>query len=270
MILFLSLSVMLADASIRALERATSITTTESLVAIFFLVSKPEHDNEMWDSTFLDDEGRDVFTYAAALSYDWKQRGVTAGIVGFTSANDGKASWGDLQPVLHQYARLGGKDAERMLSLAETAHTSNADADALCDSIKSLHGHERDMFEQSQIDSLCAPGGYVHEAIDAIGDLDLPPHPLYVAIVFDTALNFGLGGEYCPKTWLAKNGTRGDAKKTFRAFLEWKASAGAKNNHNGCKHNAEQRAKQFKKLLDKNHLTLPRRSCEEAVRWKMK
>jgi hypothetical protein len=261
---------MLADASIRALARATSISTTESLVAIFFLVSKPEHDNEKWDSTFLDDTGRDVFTYAAALSYDWKQRGVTTGIVGFTSANDGKASWGDLRPVLDRYARLGGKDAERMLSLSETAHKKKADADTLCHSINALKGRDRDLFEQAQIEALCAPGGYVYEATAAIGGLDLPPHPLYVSIVFDTALNFGLGGEHCPRKWLAKNGTRGDAKKTFRAFLEWKASVGSKNNHNSCKHNAEQRSKQFKKLLDKNHLTLPRASCEEAVRWTMK
>lgn len=249
------------------LAKTTSIGDSDSWTSIFFLVSKSEHDNQDYTKTFISAHGGSVFTYAEALRYDWKQRGVTCGLVGFTTANSGNDKWGDAQPMFRMFHKIGGPD---LIPLASECHKDRAKADELCKTIRDLRDEDHDTFMEAQIHALCGPNGYVYETAQVLGELDLPPHPLLFAAVLDTMLNFGLGGKYCPKKWLQKNGARGNAEKTLKKFLKWKREASSKNNHNSCKHNAQCRSDMFKALLSKKQWSLPRAACEAVVTWKMK
>ena len=245
--------------------------------AIFFLVSKGEHDNETYDKTFTSAEGKSVFTYASALSYDWKQRGVTMGIVGFTTANDKKAAWGDAQPMLRRFHALGGPD---LVKEADRAHTDKKHADALCKTIQALKGDEYNTFVEAQLDALCNKGGYMYETVHVLESCGIPVTPLAIAMVFDTLLNFGLGGRYCPVKWLQKHSMDSmdsmdvkdvdDPSRVLIQFLKFKALAGAKNNHNSCRHNAKARAGMFRRLVKRDAWSLPQSACERVVTWTMK
>ena len=241
--------------------------TDDEWSAIFFLVSKGEHDNEAWDKTFTSAHGGSVFTYADALKYDWKQRGVTCGIVGFTTANDGKPEWGDAQPMLKKFHKLGGPD---LTPLAKDAHKNKEHAETLCKKIGQLEGADYDTFVDAQMAMLCEKGGYLYETVHVLIAADIPRTPLFIAALFDTALNFGLGGKYCPVHWMKEHACKGNSARTLRAFLKFKAESGARNHHNSCKHNAEGRADQFLKLMQKGDWNLSRSGCESVVAWTMK
>lgn len=250
------------------LQQTTSIGSTDVWTNIFFLISKSEHDNEDYDKTFISAHGGSVFTYAEALRYDWKNnRGVTCGLVGFTTANSGKASWGDAQPMFRFFHKLGGKD---LIPLASECHIHKAKADALCQFIRSMDSSEHDLFMRAQVMALCCRGGYVYETAQILGELRLPPHPLLFAALLDTMLNFGLGGRWCPRAWLQKKGKRGNATVTLKRFLRWKKRVSSKNHHNSCRHNARCRSNMFKKLMKRNEWSLSRAACEKVVRWRMK
>lgn len=249
------------------LQETTSIGSADVWTSIFFLISKNEHDNDAFDKTFVSAHGGSVFTYAEALRYDWKQRGVTCGLVGFTTANDGKASWGDAQPMFRIFQKLSGKD---LVPLASACHTDRSKADSLCQYIRSLDGDEHDLFMQAQVMALCSKGGYVYETAHLLGHLNLPPYPLLFSAVLDTMLNFGIGGRWCPKAWLLKHGRKGRTTRTLEKFLRWKRRAGSKNHHNSCKHNARCRSDMYKKLLRQKQWSLPRAACEQVVTWRMK
>lgn len=232
----------------------------------FFLVSKSEHNNQDPSKTFVSDKGTSVFTYAEPLSYDWMQRGVTMGVVGFTTANDGKASWGDAQKMLHVFHVLGGPD---LLPQALRCHIDLTCAKHLCKTIESFSEHEQRRFVDAQFEVLTSKGGYLYESVDILRQLDIPVRPLLVAAIFDTLLNYGIGGTYCPLTWLRKNAVRGSKTKTLRKFLKWKRSVSYKNNHNSCKQNGYNRSDMFQKLLKKKSWDLDPVLCQRAVMWKM-
>jgi hypothetical protein len=242
--------------------------TKEEYTMIFFMVSKSEHDNQDPDRTFLCANGESVWAYAEALSYDWHQRGVTMGIVGFTTANSGRASWGDATPVLMALKRMGGPD---LLTLAETCHENKADAKTLCREIHSLDEEMMRRFATAQMEALTRPKtGYLFEAVNMCRELDVPIKPLLVGAIFDTLLNFGIGGRYCPLAWLRKHGKRGSKTKTLRRLLRWKRRISCINNHNSCKHNGRNRSDQFKRLLRQKEWSLSRKACMKAVWWQMK
>lgn len=241
--------------------------TDDEWLAIFFLVSKGEHDNQAWDKTFTSAHGESVFTYADALKYDWKQRGVTCGIVGFTTANDGKAEWGDAEPMFREFHKLGGPN---LTPLAKDAHKNKEHAETLCKRIANLEGEEYEKFVDAQMAMLCKKGGYLYEAAHILDKCNLKTTPLFLAALFDTALNFGLSGKYCPVHWIKEHALRGNSARTLKAFLKFKAESGSRNHHNSCKHNAEERADQFLKLLQKGDWNLSRAGCEAVVTWTMK
>lgn len=249
------------------LSKMTSIDTLDAWTSIFFLVSKSEHDNEDYSKTFVSAHGGSVFTYAEALRYDYKERGVTMGLVGFTTANSGKAQWGDAQPMFRIFHELGGPD---LCPMAAECHKDKSKADALCKRIRSMDKAEHDTFMAAQVQALCCRGGYVFETAQTLGSLHLPPTPLMFSAVLDTMLNFGIGGTWCPKAWLLKHGVEGDQEKTLKAFLKWKKGASSKNHHNSCKHNAKYRTKMFQTLLKKKEWSLSRAACEKVVKWTMK
>lgn len=249
------------------LGACTGLTDAATWTSIFFLISKSEHDNEDYSKTFVSAHGDSVFTYAEALRYDYRERGVTMGIVGFTTANSGRASWGDAQHVFKVFRMLGGPD---LLPMTMQCHLDRSKATALCRVIRSLKGRERDIFIRSQMTVLCRPGGYIYETAQVLGDANLPPSPLMFAAVLDTMLNFGIGGRWCPKKWFKKHAVSGNQKRTLRKFLRWKKRVSKKNHHNSCAHNARCRSNMFKKLMKKRAWNLPVEACQEVVQWTMK
>ena len=263
------MSIPFAPHDLKPLQEICNLPT-DSWYAVFYLVSKGEHDNEKYEKTFTSAEGGSVWTYASALSYDWKQRGVTTGVYGATTANDGKSAWGDAESMFKRFHELGGPDFSQ---LASKAHTDKKVADELCKKIQHLDGKAYEWYIQAQLEALCRKGGYIYESVHALESCGIERTPLAIACVFDTALNFGLGGKYCPVSWLKKHGRKDeqkDGEEVLLQFLKFKALVGSKNNHNSCRNNAVNRANMFVKLVRKKDWLLSRKGCEAVVTWTMK
>lgn len=253
--------------NVKVLEEATGIDCIDTLTAIFFLLSKSEHDNEKWDDTFVSEGGKSVFFYAKRLPYDGEQRGCTVGLAGWTTANDGKDKYGDFPDLSVRYKRMGGVDLRK---LCKGLTKNKEKAKEFCDTIKNLHGKHADLFVTAQLKQLCRTGGYVYESVQAIRDAGITkPSPLLIAAVVDTAINQGFGGKWCPRAWLKEN-KNDDEKKLLKEFLKWKRVAATKNHHNDPPSNGEERSDMFQKLLDAGALDLERAECEKAVKWKMR
>jgi hypothetical protein len=242
--------------------------SAQEYTMIFFLVSKSEHDNMDPEKTFLCADGNNVFTYAEALEYDWTERGVTLGICGFTSANSGNSKYGDAEKVFHRFYELGGPD---LLPIALRCHKDKAAANHLCKTIQKFTTNETFLFTKAQLDIITNPKGYLYEAVKSIRQLDVPVKPLLVSALFDTLLNFGIGGRYCPLAWMQKRGKRNSKTKTLRRLLRWKRKVGCKNHHNSCKHNGQARSDMFKQLLKKKQWDLQDiDTLRKVVQWRMK
>jgi len=258
----------LSDGAVQALNSALNVTfTAHEYTMIFFLVSKSEHNNEDPKKTFMCANGESVWTYAEPLQHDWRQRGCTIGVVGFTTANSSKAAWGDAQPMLRTFRRMGGPD---LLRLTDDCHKDKAAAHVFCSTIHSLSETEVELLTRAQLQQLASRKGYLFEAVRICRELDLPIKPLLIAAFFDSLLNFGIGGTYCPLTWLVAHAKRGSKTKTLRRFLRWKRKVGSLNSHNSCKHNARNRSDMFKQLLRKKAWSLDEQACRKVVRWRMK
>jgi hypothetical protein len=68
------------------LEKTTGLGDFEAWRNIWLLISKGEQDNDTVDGTFEIERNKgSLFGYASALKYDKDVRGVTMGIVGWTS-----------------------------------------------------------------------------------------------------------------------------------------------------------------------------------------
>jgi hypothetical protein len=236
--------------------------TQEQWLMVFFLTAKSEHDIEDPDLTFSSHDKRNVFFYCEALSYDYRQRGCTFGLVGFTT---GGTEAGDAPAVFKAYHELGGPD---LLEESKVCHTDKAKAKVFCQRIHALEGDQA--FVQAQLDVLCSPEGYMYEAVKAIRKLDISVSPLFFAAVYDSMLNFGLGGKWCPKKFLQHRGIQGKHVQSLKDFLVWKRRASCKNNHNSCKHNGLCRANMYKSLLKKQGWDLPLVKVEKVVHWAMK
>jgi hypothetical protein len=253
--------------NVKVLKKSTGIDCIDTLTAIFFLLSKSEHDNEKWEKTFLGEDGKSVFFYAKRLPYDGEQRGCTVGLAGWTTANGGKDKNGDFHDLAVRYKRMGGIDLRKLCK----GLTKNKDkAKEFCDKIRNLHGEHADLFVTAQFKQLCRPGGYIHDSVEAIEDAGIKkPSALLIAAVVDTAINQGFGGKWCPRAWL-KEHADDDEKKLLKAFLKWKRVAATKNHHNDPPSNGEERSDMFKNLLDAGALDLDRAECEKAVKWRMR
>ena len=260
----------LTKASLEHLEKCSGISDIDTWTAIFFLLSKSEHNNMKWDDTFTGEDGKSVFFYAKRLPYDGEQRGVTTGLAGWTTANDGKDAYGDFHKLAVRYKRMGGIDL-RKLAKGLTKDTDKASR--FCEKIKGLRGDMADLWVETQLKHLARPDGYIFESCQALKDAGVPhPLPLTVAAVVDTAINQGFGGKWCPRTWLKEHAvtTSDDELKLLREFLKWKRISATKNNHNSPPSNGEKRADMFLKLLDSGMMCLKRTHCESVVTWKMK
>jgi len=255
---------------LKTLGNATGIYDYEQWLACWLLISKAEHDNEDEEKTFFTQKGESVFTFADFLPYDWTDRGVTCGLVGFTSANCGKESWGDLQPVLKLLKKHGGPD---LLKYAKTCHKDKDDAKKLCRKIHQLEGSDFDAFVEAQIEALVVKNGYIYETVNAWKDVGVSkPSILAIATVFDASLNQGYCGKDGGCVNLKKIGKKheGDENKILRDFNTWRREVAARSNYNSCPHNGHSRSDMYEDLRKGGHFHLTVKDVKQVNSWRMK
>lgn len=260
----------LNESVLKILGDATGIRDYQQWLACWLLISKSEHDNQDENKTFLAQNGESVFQYADFLPYDWTERGVTCGLVGFTTANDGKPEWGDLEPVLHRLKKKGGPD---LLGLTKTCHTNKNDAKKLCKKIHDLSGEDLNRFIESQFEALVNTDGYICETVKAWKHVGIEcPSMLAVATVFDTSLNQGFDGKDGGCTNLKKIGKKhqGDENAILKEFNEWRRRVAGKKNYNSCAHNGHCRSDMYESLRKDEHFKLAVDDVKKVLGWKMK
>lgn len=248
------------------LEKETGIGSKESWRNCFLLVSKSEHDNENPTKAFLTDKGESVFTYADAIN-DKRQRGVTMGLVGFTTADAGKDGHGDAMPLFATYKRLGGPD---LAPLAKGCCTDQHAQEAMIKAVKKAGSDLK--WVLAQWSELFKEGGYLRETMQAWKKLGIDkPSALAIAVTFDSALNFGCEGSDGACKFLVKLGKKGDEAATLDAYCKWKAKIGGKNDYNSSEKNGKARGDMFGDLVKAKcfHLIDCDKEIKKAVSWKM-
>jgi hypothetical protein len=260
----------LSDKVLKILGDATGLRDRDAWLGIFFLLSKSEHDNERVDSTFESDNHKSVFFYAKRLPYDGEQRGVTVGLAGWTTANDGNDKYGDFPKLAVRYKKIGGVDLRK---LCKGLTKDKAKAEEFCNKIHSLQGEYAEKFVLAQFSDLCHSKGYIYEAGSALKAIGIEhPSPLTLAAVIDTLINQGLGGKWCAVEWLKeyyaehRSVTEG---RVLKDFLAWKMVAATKNEHNNPPSNGKARTQMFVDLMKGDGWNVPIPMCEKVVKWKM-
>lgn len=252
------------------LKKETGIDSADAWWNIWWLISKPEHDNEEKKDAFEADDGTSLFQYAAALSYDRKERGVTMGIVGFTTACDGKDGEGDAKTLFDIYKTLGGED---LSPLMKGCAKNKAACKKLCKKIKSLG--DEPAWVEAQWRALFAPGetGYLRQTMKAWKSIGVDaPSPLAIATVFDASLNQGSGGPDGGCVFLTKLGVRGDEDATLQKYNAWRAKVAGTKEYNEPAINGKNRAGQFESLRKAGCSSLEKCDAEiqRAIGWEMK
>lgn len=172
------------------LKKTTGLDDAEAWRNIWLLVSKSEHDNADPAKAFLTDKGKSLFSYASALSYDWKDRGVTMGIVGWTTACDGHDGKGDAPVLFKIYKDLGGDD---LMKYCNGCTKDKSKCSALIKKIESLAKDPKWVQAQwKQLVTKADDGAYLFHTIDTWKKLGIAnPSALAIATVFDASLNQG-------------------------------------------------------------------------------
>jgi hypothetical protein len=259
------------------LKKATGISSKEAWKSIFLIVSKSEHDNENRQKAFLTAKGGSVFAFRDALEHDWRERGVTAGLVGFTTAYSSRDAKGDAMELFKEYKKLGGKHADELLKNAIGCTKSKAQCEKLMAIIDKVC-KDKDSFAlyiQAQWQMLVNPGGYIHDTMKAWKKVGVEkPSPLAIATIFDAALNQGAEGEHGACKQLLKIGIEGDENEALRRFNLWRRTIAGKRNYASCEHNGKSRADMFEILRKEKAFTLEgkdaERAIQNAIRWEMK
>lgn len=250
------------------LQKETGLASKEAWWNIWWLVSKAEQDNDDRAKAFGSaDKNVSLFQYADALSYDWKDRGVTIGLVGFTTHDNGKPD-GDAQKLFETYAGLGGEDLRGM---SKNCAKDKADAEALIKKIKSI-GKDPKWIE-AQWRCLCVDGGYIRETMKAFKAIGIPkPSALAIATVFDASLNQGHDGKDGGCVNLKKLGVDGKEDETLQKYNAWRRKVAGTNDYNSPAVNGQNRADQFEKLRAGKCYSLEK--CDDqikkAISWEMK
>jgi hypothetical protein len=229
---------------LRVLQAATGLGKKESWNAIFLLVSKSEHNNEDPAKAFLTDKGTSVFTYASALPYDMKQRGVTTGLVGYTTADGGKDGHGDAPVLFRQYKALGGEDLMPFIPGCTTSK------DACAKLIAKIRSLDKDpAWVQAQFQNLVTDDGYLAQTMRAWKKLGIAaPSPLALATLFDHNLNCGFDGKDGGTANMIKLGVPGDEDASLKKFNAWRRTVAGKNCYNDPPSNGLHRADMFEEL----------------------
>jgi hypothetical protein len=252
-----------SDDMLAQFREATGIESAEAWANVWGIIAKSEHDRGPADWDLSDDGKTPIFFYAAALPYDWRQRGVTLGCVGFTTANSGKAAWGDAQALFRTFKAMGGADLEPM---CDDAHVDPKARDALICRIKDLmkNSKTREAFVRAQIAELLKPTGYIGGSVKLLRERGFErPSALAVAALFDHSLNCGLTGPDGTIALLKKIPPGRTEEEFLEAFCKVRLPVAGKNNYASCKQNGENRAKIIRKLLRAKCQTLV--GCDAAV-----
>ena len=236
------------------LEKTTGLGDFEAWRNIWLLISKGEQDNDSVDGTFEIERNKgSLFGYASALSYDKDVRGVTMGIVGWTSKQDGPG-------LFKKFKELGGPD---LIDLCKKGGP---------DLIKKVHELSSDeKFIQAQWENLCDEEGYVFETMKSFKKLGIEkPSPLAIACLLDCNLNQGFDGKFGGSSNIEKLGKHGDEKATLDKFLKWREPLADTHDFNQ-RPNGSARVKMFEKILAAGDVQLKDMDgLKKAMSWNMK
>jgi hypothetical protein len=254
----------LSPAVLSILEKATGLGDKEAWTNIWFLISKSEQDNSDPADTFLTDKGTSLFGYASALPYDFKKRGVTIGLVGWTTADGSRDGHGDAPALFKIYKSLGGDD---LMPYVPGCAGNKEKCDKL---IKKIHSIADDLkwiqAQWTQLVSDCEDGGYISHTMDAWKKAGVPkPSALAIGAVLDGNLNMG-------STDLVKLAVHGDENATLEKYNKWRRKVAGTSEFNDPPVNGLNRSDMYEELRVAKCFSL--KNCDaqmkKAVSWEMK
>ena len=249
------------------LQAATGLGDKESWNTIFLLVSKSEHNNENPQKAFMTDAGGSVFAYASALKYDFGKRGVTIGLMGWTTADSGKDGHGDAPALFRGYKALGGDDLQPYVQ----GCTKSKDVCAkLIAKIKAIGDDPK--WIRAQFENIVTGDGYVAQTIKAWKKLGIAaPSPLAIATLFDHNLNCGFDGKDGGTVNMIKLGVPGDEDASLRKFNAWRRTVAGKNEYNDPPSNGVHRADMYEELRKAKCFKLDDPALiKKTISWEMK
>ncbi len=260
----------LNDDVMALLKKATSLGNKEAWRTIWLLISKSEHDNEDPAKTFVTDKGKSLFGYAAALSYDWKDRGVTMGLVGWTTGCDGKDGAGDAAELFRIYESLGGEDLRPLIT---GCCSSKKACDKMIRKITKIADDPTWVQAQwTQLVTKADDGAYIYHTMQAWKDVGIEsPSALAIATVLDASLNQGYDGRDGGCANLRKLAVRGNEDETLKKYNAWRSKVSGFNDYNSPPINGKNRAGMFEKLRKaKAFSLLDEAAVKKAIHWTMK
>jgi chitosanase len=256
---------------LKVLETATGLADAEAWRNIWTLISKSEHDNSDPKKAFLTDKGDSLFAYASALSYDFKKRGVTMGLVGWTSADDGKDGHGDAPELFKIYKSLGGDD---LMKYVPGCAGNKEKCDTLIKKIKEIGDDPKWIEAQwTQLVSDSPDGAYIFHTMKAWKKVGVSkPSALALATVLDASLNQGFDGNDGGCTNLIKLAVHGNEDATLEKYNKWRRKVAGTSEYNSPKENGWNRSDMFEDLRKAKCFSL--KGCDaqmkKAMSWEMK
>lgn len=256
---------------LRLLEKETGLGDAQAWSNILSLVSKGEHDSLTWWLV----EGKDsVYGWSKALPWDWSKntdgggRGLTIGIVGFTTHHEAKPE-GDAQVLFKEYVALGGKDFR---PLSQDCAKDKAACKKLSAELKKVGTDP--VWIKAQWQCLVAKGGsgYVYEAMQICKKHGIDtPGALTIAALFDCALNHGATGPYGARALADKVPTDLSEREFLKKFLDLRLPEAGKHGLANPPINGTRRVGHFMELLKEGHMDLKDDAAiKKATSWIMK
>jgi Glycosyl hydrolase family 46 len=250
------------------LARVTGISDAIVYSAMLALTNKAEQDSVTW---YLDSKGESIYGYAEALPYDRKQRGLTIGLFGATTADAGKDGKGDAMDLFKRFAALKGED---FTPYAKNLTHDKAACDLLAKKIRSIATDPK--WQQAQWQQLLATNGngYLFEAVAILKNLGFTTFaPLTLAAVYDCCMNMGPQKSKYGARWVVSQLPQTDltSEDTFlRAFCTARSKVAAKGGANSNEQNGFHRSMQYITLLDSGCKDLKNQTAlENAMSWNL-
>ena len=247
------------------LQKLTGNGNAEAWSNTLSLIGKAEQDNLNWWKTA---SGNSIYGYAEALPYDCKDRGVTIGLMGFTTHDGGKPV-GDAQELFDEYRKIGGDEStyQRLKSLSKSANKKHPDPEFM--KLLSHLGNDPKWIEAQWnrfIDTDVRPS---MNALRQVG-IDKPSQ-LTLAAVIDTSMNQGATGSEGAEALVKRAGHAATEKDFLKHFLEIRKPIAATHDYNGSRSNANHRCQQFLDLLNMGETDLQnaQKAVKQVTSWEM-